>query len=173
MRNNTSKGIELTTVYIENEQTQIELTDDHMELLKRTTLACLVEEKINIACEINLLLTDDASIREINQQFRNIDNSTDVLSFPMADIREGKIADEGRDYDMDEGLLIIGDIVISMETAVMQARQYGHSIERELAFLTAHGMFHLLGYDHMESQEEAVMMTKQETVMDKLGLKRE
>jgi probable rRNA maturation factor len=91
----------------------------------------------------------------------------------MADIVKGRIIDEGGDFDIDEGLLVIGDIVISIETAIKQSEQYGHSLERELAFLTAHGMFHLLGYDHMESRDEEAMMAKQEIVLDKLGLKRE
>jgi probable rRNA maturation factor len=160
-------------VFIENEQTQYEFTDAYGELLRKTALACLSQENIKVGCEVNILITDDSSIKDINRQFREIDNPTDVLSFPMADIIEGKITDEGEDCDIDEGLLVIGDIVISMETTIKQSEQYGHSAQRELAFLTAHGMFHLLGYDHMESQEEAAMMAKQEAVLDKLGLKRE
>lgn len=162
-----------TKVFIENEQTQSEFTDVYGELLRKTALACLSHENISVGCEVNILITDDASIRDINRQFREIDKPTDVLSFPMAEIINGKITDEGGDCDIDEGLLVIGDIVISMETAVKQSEQYDHPVERELAFLTAHGMFHLLGYDHMESKEEEAMMAKQEAVLDKLGLKRE
>lgn len=173
MRNSKFKGVEQSKVFIENEQMQVEFPDIYAELLKKTVMTCLGEENINIGCEINILLTDDASIRDINRQFREIDNPTDVLSFPMADVKNGKITNEGGDCDIDEGLLVLGDIVISMETAEKQSEQYGHSFERELAFLTAHGMFHLLGYDHMETQEEQAMMAKQETAMNKLGLKRE
>ncbi len=173
MKNSKLKGTDQTKVFIENEQTQTEFTREYAELLRKTALCCLEEEKTEIGCEINILITDDAAIREINRQFRDIDNPTDVLSFPMADIVKGKINEEGGDLDIDEGLLVIGDIVISMETAVRQSEQYGHSLERELAFLTAHGMFHLLGYDHMESRDEETMMSKQEKVLDKLGLKRE
>jgi probable rRNA maturation factor len=91
----------------------------------------------------------------------------------MADMKDGKLLSETGDYDPDEELLLLGDIVISMETAGRQSEQYGHSFERELAFLTAHGVFHLLGYDHMEKDEETVMISKQEEVLGKLGLKRE
>ncbi len=173
MKNSKLKGMDQTKVYIENEQSQTEITQAYGELLERTALYCLAEENIEVGCEINILLTDDAAIRDINRQFRDIDKPTDVLSFPMADIANGELIDEGGDFDIDEGLLVIGDIVISIETAIKQAEQYMHSLERELAFLTAHGMFHLLGYDHMESRDEAVMMAKQEKVLEKLGLKRE
>lgn len=173
MKDRKLKGIDQTRVFIENEQTHTEFTQAYAELLEKTALCCLEEENIGVGCEINILITDDEAIRELNRQFREIDKPTDVLSFPMADISEGKIADEGADLDIDEGLLVIGDIVISMETAKKQAEQYGHSLERELAFLTAHGMFHLLGYDHMESHEEKMMMEKQEKVLDRMGLKRE
>jgi probable rRNA maturation factor len=173
MKNNKFKSVDETKVFIENEQTSAEFTQAYAQLLKETALCCLKEENMEFGCEVNILITDDASIRDINRQFRDIDNPTDVLSFPMTNIKEGRMADEGGDFDIDEGLLAIGDIVISIETAMKQSEQYGHSLERELAFLTAHGMFHLLGYDHMESSEEEIMMAKQEKVLDKLGLKRE
>lgn len=173
MKNIRLKGMEQSKVYIENEQTQTEFTQVYAELLKKTALCCLEEENTEVGCEINILITDDAAIRDINRQFRDIDSPTDVLSFPMAQIETGKIADETGDFDIDEGLLMLGDIVISMETAIRQSERYGHPLDRELAFLTAHGMFHLLGYDHMESREEEAMMTKQEKVLNKLGLKRE
>ncbi|MGE5614375.1 MAG: rRNA maturation RNase YbeY, partial [Bacillota bacterium] len=104
--------------------------------------------------------------------YRNVDTPTDVISFPLADMKNGKLLSEEGDYNIDEGLLLLGDIVISAETALKQAERYGHSFERELAFLTAHGIYHLLGYDHMESGEESVMISKQEAVLEKLGLKR-
>jgi probable rRNA maturation factor len=173
MKNSKLKDRDKSKVFIENEQSQSEFTQAYGELLKKTALCCLEEENIEAGCEINILITDDTAIRDMNRQFRDIDKPTDVLSFPMADIVKGRIIDEGGDFDIDEGLLVIGDIVISIETAIKQSEQYGHSLERELAFLTAHGMFHLLGYDHMESRDEEAMMAKQEIVLDKLGLKRE
>jgi probable rRNA maturation factor len=166
------KSVDDTKVFIENEQNQIEIPQVLENLLVSTVLACLKQEGIGVACEINILLTDDESIREINSQFRNIDAPTDVLSFPMADIIKGKINDIGKDSDPDEGLLVAGDIVISAETAKKQSELYGHSLERELAFLAAHGMYHLLGYGHENEQDEREMTGKQETVLDELGLKR-
>ncbi len=173
MRKRKIKGPDATRVFIENEQAAVAVSDDLLELLDKTVKACLASENIKVGCEANILLTDDSSIRSINKQFRQIDKATDVLSFPMADMKDGKLLSETGDYDPDEELLLLGDIVISMETAVRQAEQYGHSFERELAFLTAHGIFHLLGYDHMEKDEETVMTSKQEAVLGKLGLKRE
>jgi len=167
------KKVEDTKVFIENEQSAVGIREEHCRLLQDTVLECLKHENIKAGCEVNILLTDDESIKQINKQFRNVDAPTDVLSFPMADIKKGDINDDGSDYDPDEGLLMIGDIVISTETALRQSELYGHSFEREIAFLTAHGVFHLLGYDHMEKDEEAEMMEKQEAVLNKLGLRRE
>ncbi|MGI6669426.1 MAG: rRNA maturation RNase YbeY [Acetivibrionales bacterium] len=161
-----------TMVFIENEQESVDIDSGHIELLKKTVSACLDEEGISTGCEINIVLTDDKTIRQFNKKYRNIDTPTDVISFPLADMKNGKLINEEGDYNIDEGLLLLGDIVISAETALRQAGQYGHSFERELAFLTAHGVYHLLGYDHMESCEETVMMSKQEAALEKLGLKR-
>lgn len=173
LKNNMFKNVDDTKIYIENEQSAVEIKQEHYRLLQDTVLTCLRHENIETGCEVNILLTDDASIKEINSEFRKVDAPTDVLSFPMADIIKGEIKDDGGDYDIDEGLLMIGDIVISTETALRQSEMYGHSFEREIAFLTAHGVFHLLGYDHMEKDDEAEMMAKQEAVLDKLGLRRE
>ena len=101
-----------------------------------------------------------------------MDSSTDVLSFPLADFKNGVLLSDAGDYDMDEGQLLLGDIVISLETAQKQAAQYGHKLERELSFLVSHGMFHLMGYDHMSGDEEAIMLSKQEKVLGKLGLEK-
>jgi probable rRNA maturation factor len=166
------KGFGETRIDIENEQTSVKIEDSYCELLKKTALACLASENVAMGCEISIILTDDASIRQINREFRSIDRPTDVLSFPLVQLQNGDIQDTEGDYDLDEGLLLLGDIVISMETAVAQAQQYGHPLERELAFLASHGVFHLLGYDHMEKEEEAIMMSKQEAVLEGLGLKR-
>lgn len=159
-------------VIIENQQNSIEF-DSHMEqLLTQAVEISLKTEGFNIPSEINILLTDDDSIREINREQRNIDKSTDVLSFPMLDIYKGEIRSDTGDFDMEENLLLLGDIVISMETAKRQAEEYGHSFEREMAFLTTHGLYHLLGYDHMNEEDEREMMGKQEAVLEKMGLAR-
>lgn len=166
------KKFEDTQVFIENEQSSIEVKDEYLSLIKDTVMTCLKNEELKTGCELNILLADDELIKQLNKDFRNIDRPTDVLSFPIADLINGKLQPGNGDIDMDEGLLLLGDIVISLETAKMQAEQYGHTLEREFAFLTAHGVFHLLGYDHMEKEEEANMITKQEAVLEKLGLKR-
>ena len=172
MKDSRLKGIDATKVYIDNEQTVIQLQDKLPELLKETVIQCLKEEGIDRGCVANILLADDEFIRQINKEQRNIDKPTDVLSFPMADMKNGEILSDEGDVDMDEGLLLLGDILVSVQTAHRQAIDYGHSFERELAFLTAHGAFHLLGYDHMTQEEEEIMMFKQETVLGKMGLKR-
>lgn len=173
MKNRVYKKVDETRVYIEDEQTDVTLKEEQLQLLQRTAMQCLKDENFSRGCEINILLTDDENIRQINKQHRDIDMSTDVLSFPMADIKNGEIISDQGDVDMDEGLLLLGDIVISVQTALKQSEDYGHSLERELAFLTAHGLFHLLGYDHMEKDEEIDMISKQEASLEKLGLIRE
>lgn len=172
MKNANSKGLDETKVFIENEQTVLVLKSEQEKLLEKTVLSCLKAENIDIACGINILLTDDISISKINLQFRNIDHSTDVLSFPMVNMKNGSILSDEGDFDLDEELLLLGDIVISIETAQRQAEGYGHALERELAFLTSHGVFHLLGYDHLEKDEETNMLEKQEAVLETLCLKR-
>jgi len=162
-----------TEIIVDNEQTKIEFTDELNELLKKAIEGSLALENIKIPCEISVLLVDDESIREINKEQRDIDKSTDVLSFPMTTMVNGVMEDDTGDYDMDEELLLLGDIVISMETTKRQAEDYEHSFEREFAFLTTHGMFHLMGYDHMVPEEEKVMMSKQEEVLKNIGLTRE
>lgn len=173
MRNIEPKGAQETRISIENEQTAAPIDEGIFRLLEKVAIACLEAEHFRIGCEINIVLSDDISIRRINREFRNIDRPTDVLSFPLVNMEKGEMLSTEGDYDLDEGLLLLGDLVISIETAQSQALQYGHSLERELAFLTSHGVFHLLGYDHMEKDEETVMMSKQEAVLTGLGLTRQ
>ncbi|MBE3551665.1 MAG: rRNA maturation RNase YbeY [Kyrpidia tusciae] len=117
------------------------------------------------AAEVSVVLVDDERIRELNRDYRGVDRPTDVLSFAM---REG----EGEPVQTEEGRELLGDIVISVETAERQANQYGHSLRRELAFLAVHGFLHLLGYDHQSPEQERVMFGKQEEVLSALGLMR-
>ena len=172
MTNIKPKDFQNTKIFIENDQTAFEMDDSRLKLMERTAIACLQGENMTVGCEINILITDNDAIRRINSEFRNVDRPTDVLSFPAAEMKDGKIINSQGDFDPDEGLLLLGDIVISIETAVAHASEYGHSPERELAFLVSHGVFHLLGYDHMLKDEEAIMLAKQEAVLDALGLKR-
>lgn len=127
--------------------------------------------------EVNLLLTMNDEIHEMNQHFRGIDRATDVLSFPMIDYIEAgnfDFLEEAMEYfDPETGELVLGDIVISKEKVISQAKEYGHSIEREYAFLIAHSMLHLFGYDHMEEAERITMEEKQKEILEQLQILRE
>lgn len=135
-------------------------------LVRRCCHAVLVNEKFEGAAEISVRFVDDEEIHKLNKEYRNIDRSTDVLSFPLG---------ENGVYDInnDTGAKMLGDIVISMDHATVQAELYGHSLEREVGFLTVHSMLHLLGYDHEDGGLEAVRMReKEEAVLTQLGFKR-
>ena len=126
--------------------------------------------------QVNLLLTMNDEIHEMNRDFRNIDRATDVLSFPMIPFKtpEDYSVIEGDDsyFDLDTDELILGDVMISVDKVYAQAEEYGHSTEREFSFLFAHSMLHLLGYDHMEPDEAAVMEAKQAKALEDLGITR-
>lgn len=135
-------------------------------LVRRCCTAVLVNEKFEGSAEISVKFVNDDEIQELNRGYRNIDRSTDVLSFPLG---------ENGVYDVnnDTGAKMLGDIVISIDHAIEQADTYGHSLEREIGFLTVHSMLHLLGYDHEQGGLEAVRMReKEETALTQLGLKR-
>jgi probable rRNA maturation factor len=122
---------------------------------------------------VSVTLTDNEQIHALNREHRGIDRPTDVLSFPMLEFDEDGVA-EDCDFDMDGELVLLGDIVISMERAAEQAEEYGHSLIREVGFLTAHSMLHLLGYDHVDNPEgERLMREKEEAVLESLGITRE
>jgi len=118
--------------------------------------------------EVSVSIVDNEEIREINRQFRSIDRATDVLSFPMLTFAEGEEAEVNENDE-----IVLGDIIISLERAKEQAEEYGHSLKREIAFLTAHSMLHLLGYDHMEPEEEAEMFRRQKEILLQAGFPRE
>ena len=123
-------------------------------------------EKITVPCEINVLVTDDAGIQTINKASRNIDKPTDVLSFPMFNLTAGAPPQDWSEYiDPGTGLCPLGDMCISLERAVAQAKEYGHSTRREVGYLTIHSMLHLLGYDHMdEGEQKRQMRAREETI---------
>ena len=160
------------SVLIENLQGKIYATEEIINLIEKVVELSLKLENFEILSEVSITLVDNERIQEINNEHRLIDRPTDVLSFPMLDFLEGKMIQTCGDFNFDENLLLLGDIVISVEMVKKQSEEYGHSFERELAFLTAHGVFHLLGYDHMEEEEEKIMMNKQEAVLLQLGLVR-
>lgn len=154
-------------IYLSNEQDKVPLPEDTEKLIEICAVGALEEEGIDDDAELSVTLTDNENIRVMNNEHRGIDRATDVLSFPMGD-------ENGFDTDPETNAIILGDIVISMERAKEQAEEYGHSFRREFAFLLMHSMFHLLGYDHVNSEEEErVMFGKQEKVLEKLGITRE
>ena len=141
-------------------------------LLRRTVKAALAAEQVECDCEINILLTDDEGIREVNRDMRDIDRATDVLSFPMFDLVPGEHPDEF-DADPDTGLVPLGDMCISVERAHAQAEEYGHSFQREICYLCVHSVLHLLGYDHLDEGEmKRQMRAREEEIMSQLKLER-
>ncbi len=165
------------TFYVENETDKI-FPFDMEEVFRKVAQAVLVVENCPYEACINLLLTNNENIRMYNKEHRQIDKETDVLSFPNLEftkIGDFSMAEENEaDYfDPDSGELLLGDIVISVDKAMEQAKEYGHSELREFAFLIAHSMFHLCGYDHMTDEEAAVMEQKQESVLTQLGFTRD
>lgn len=139
--------------------------------------AVLDEEKCPYEATVDLTLTDDGAIHEINLQQRGIDRATDVLSFPMTQFPvagEFDFLEEEMDsFDPDSGELMLGDIVISVDHVKVQSEEYGHSLLREFAFLVAHSMYHLIGYDHMTEAEAAVMEEKQKNILNDLHINRD
>lgn len=158
------------TVLIEDLQDKIKVSEDMLELVKKSVNSSLEFEKFDIPSEISIIFVDNEKIKEINREHRNIDKPTDVLSFPIVDMYEGVINSDEGDFDLDEELLLLGDIVISLEMTKLQAEDYGHSFERELVFLITHGVFHLLGYDHDLPEREEKMISKQYSVLELLKL---
>lgn len=149
----------------------------YKEIIEKVVLEALDFEACPYEAEVTVILTGNEEIREINLSQRNIDRDTDVLSFPMADYESpsdfGPLEESPEEYfNPETGELMLGDIVISVDKIKEQAIKYGHSQERELAFLTAHSMLHLFGYDHMEEEERQIMEKKQENILHNLGITR-
>ena len=152
-------------VFISNRQKTP--VDEEMRQCVRSCLAqVLTDEGFPFDAEVNVTFVDDKEIHRLNLVNRSVDRPTDVLSFPLAE-------DGEYDTDPETDLVMLGDVVISMETAVRQAKEYGHSLTREIAFLTVHSCLHLLGYDHMNEDDEKDMFSRQEKALDALGITRE
>jgi len=145
-------------------------------LIRRCAEAVARHLGIETDVGVTLMLVDDANIREINRQTRQIDAPTDVLSFPLLEADpgdlEGSLRAGAGDVDPETGALLLGDIVISLDAVKRQAEEYGHSAQRELGYLTVHGLLHLLGYDHMQGEDKQTMRGVEDAVMDALGLSR-
>ena len=158
-------------------ETDTKLALDFNDIITRVVEKALDMENCPYEVELNVILTDNEEIKEINKIHREIDAATDVLSFPMIDYTVpadfSGLEEEEQDYfNPETGELLLGDIIISVDKVIEQAAEYGHSEERELAFLTAHSMVHLFGYDHMEEEERIVMEEKQNNVLEELKILR-
>lgn len=140
--------------------------------IKRCIQGALDAEGIPVPCEVNVLLTDNEGIREINRDYRNIDRATDVLSFPMFEFVPGEFPEDvSALLDPGSALLPLGDMAISVEKVTAQAEEFGHSRERELGYLTVHSVLHLLGYDHVDEGEmKQQMRGREEAIMDALHI---
>ena len=165
-------------LYTENRQDKLEVTEDFIERLSNVCDFSLKEEGVECQYQISLLFVDNEEIREINNETRNIDRATDVLSFPMLDFEDKKVFNEMYlNYDFDETFkdgdeLILGDMVLSLERALEQSEEYGHSYERVVSYLVVHSILHLLGYDHMEEDDKKRMRKREEEILNKLQIRR-
>lgn len=165
------------TSYVENETAAV-FAFDVKEMMELIMAEVLTKENCPYEVQVNLLITDNEGIRELNRQYRYVDAPTDVLSFPMIDFeKEADFSivenEEAGYFDPESGELILGDIIISADKVEEQALKFGHSQKREFAFLTAHSLLHLCGYDHMTKEEAVVMEQKQEEILSALGITRE
>ena len=135
-------------------------------IIRKCVEATLDAEGVNTTCEINVLITNDRGIQAINKASRDIDKPTDVLSFPMFQFTAGEYPDDWEDYlDIESGMCPLGDMCISLERATAQAKEFGHSVKREVGYLTIHSMLHLLGYDHLdEGEQKKQMRAKEEAI---------
>ena len=171
----------MTLNYENDSETDLEeRLGDARKLAQRVVEGCLMVLHCPYEAEVNVSIMDSGEVRQLNQQFRSIDQTTDVLSFPMVQYeKEGDFSilerdgNDGDNFNPETGELLLGDIVLNAEKVISQAEEYGHSVKRELAFLVAHSMFHLFGYDHMTETEAREMESEQESVLTKLGITRE
>ena len=166
-------------IYVDNRQEKIKVNSKLEEELKKVIEFTLNEEEVKIPCEVSLLFVDNDEIKEINSETRNINRETDVLSFPMLEYENKKVFKEMyKDYefsqsDFDGDELVLGDIVLSLEKALEQSKEFNHSFERESAYLVVHSILHLLGYDHMEDDDKIIMRNREEDILKKLNITRE
>lgn len=165
-------------IYVDNRQEKIEVDEKLVDLLKNVIEFALKEEEVDVECEVSLLFVDNDEIREINNETRGIDRATDVLSFPMLDYENKKVFKEMyKNYefsqsDCDGEELVLGDVVLSLEKALEQSKEFNHSSEREASYLVVHSILHLLGYDHMEEDDKVIMRKREEEILNKLNITR-
>ena len=150
-----------------------ELSESRKAWIRKVIRTALEAEGVDFRCEVDVCITDDEGIREINREMREVDKSTDVLSFPVFDLVPGELPGE-EDADPCTGLVPLGDMAISMEHVAAQAKEYGHSEKRELSYLVVHSVLHLLGYDHLdEGEQKRQMRGREEAILTVLGVTRE
>lgn len=165
-------------IYKDNRQNLLEVDEELSNIIDEIIDYALKEEQVLIPYEVSVIYVDNESIREINEETRGIDKATDVLSFPMLDYDHKKvfkdcyIGYEFSQIDLNEGNLVLGDIVLSLERAKEQSEEFGHSFQREVCYLIIHSILHLLGYDHMEEDEKKVMRAREEGILSKFEITR-
>lgn len=149
------------------------ISEDRRAFIRKVIRTALAAEGVDFPCEVDVLITNDEAIHQVNLDMRGVDRSTDVLSFPEFDLTPGQLP-EAEDADPGTGLVPLGDMVISWEHVTAQAKEYGHSNRRELAYLVVHSVLHLLGYDHLdEGPQKRQMRAREEAILAELGITRE
>ena len=155
---------------LEIEFLDIDENEEYKKIIRKVIETCIEEEKLqNSKLYVNVILTNPKNIKEINTKFRNIEKETDVLSFPMFEKEDIEIF-KNSENEIEE---VLGDIIVSIERVKEQAIEYGHSFERELAYMIVHGFYHLMGYDHMTEEDKSKMRPKEEKILEKLKITRE
>lgn len=165
-------------IYVEDRQSKVNIGNDFINGLKKVIQLTLLEEEVLIPCEISLLFVNNSEIKIINDETRNINKETDVLSFPMLSYESNKVYKDcykNFEFDLtylDGDSLVLGDIVLSLEKALEQSIEYNHPFERECSYLIVHSMLHLLGYDHIKANDKKKMREREEEILDLLEIRR-
>jgi probable rRNA maturation factor len=161
-------------VLLDNRQDKLQIDDKTQQLIKQVVCQCLKHENVNTKVEVSISIVDNQEIHKLNRYYRNIDRPTDVLSFPLVEFENYDSIDRDLQdiYTSQKEEVLLGDIVISAQRAMEQATEYNHSFEREMAFLTVHGVLHLLGYDHLEEEDKKIMRNKEEAILFSLNIQR-
>lgn len=173
-----NKGVKISMIYIDNRQIKIEVTKELETVIKDVIEYTLFEEKLFIDNEVSVIFIDNEEIRKINLEHRKIDEITDVLSFPMLHYPPNKVfKNVYLNYKFDQSdlydeRLVIGDVALSLEKAMLQSEEFGHSFTRECAYLTVHSILHLLGYDHVEQVEKNIMRKREEEILGNFKISR-
>ena len=165
-------------IYKDNRQNLVEINEELSSTIDEIIDYALKEEQVLVPYEVSVIYIDNEGIREINEDTRGIDRATDVLSFPMLEYDNKKVFKDcyvGYEFsqiDLNEGNLVLGDIVLSLERAKEQSEEFGHSFQREVCYLIIHSVLHLLGYDHMEEDDKRIMREREEEILSKFEITR-